>query len=70
MGPVCIPCSHWEQVNVQENELPSDHRNQGAAGINCKDNGVTGRTAPGSNLEERQIIPGLHLQLTHFANPS
>ena len=57
-------------MNVQENELPSDHRNQGAAGISCKDNGVTGRTAPGSNLEGRQVTPGPHLQLTHVASPS
>ena len=71
MGPVCIRCSsHWEQVSLLENELPSDLSNQGTAGINHEDNGVTGRTTPGSSLEGRQIMPGLHLQLTQFASLS
>ena len=53
-------------MSLLENELPSDLSNQGTAGINHEDNGVTGRTAPGSSLEGRQIMPGLHLQLTQF----
>ena len=57
-------------MSLLENELPSDLSNQGTAGINHEDNGVTGRTAPGSSLEGRQITPGLHLQLTQFASLS
>ena len=57
-------------MSVLENELPSELSNQGTAGINLEDSGVTGRTAPGSSLEGRQHIPGLHLQLTQFASLS